>query len=410
MLRGCLLALLLLAALGFGYYYWLDQTFEPPASWIAGILAGFFVMCCLGALNNARTAWRDASQVSSAKQDLQLADGRLATISGTIHPVGEPLIAPFSATPCVICEYDIASQKRLSAGSDNENSGSDFAGFLMTPCLVRTPFGDVRLLGFPILEGFGEQRCDSVVAAGMAREFMRSHEFEDRTGIKIVTVLSVFGEIWADDDGQVEKNFKLGKVTLDELFPATLDTDLLNMAKQEAEQPEVEDEDEEDNENDEDFDDDQGPVLLTEPPKLVEKRVDVGEHVCAIGIYNEMRRGLLPPRGSTSPNRLLRGTAEQIQKRSRAAMFQNFVGGLVGLAVIHGFIVLAMFLYRHSEETIRDQRHRAEQAVRSNQPEKLEPLLRRGFDINAKNPEGRTLLMEAEHPEMITWLHEHGAH
>src|SRR5436190_2593439 len=123
MLRGCLLSLLLFAALGYGYYYWLDQTFEPPGDIIGGLIAGFVVLCCIGALMNARTAWRTASQVSSARGDLQLVDGRLVTVSGTIHPLGEPLIAPFSATPCVICEYDLASQKRLNPGSDNRNSG-----------------------------------------------------------------------------------------------------------------------------------------------------------------------------------------------------------------------------------------------------------------------------------------------
>src|SRR5690242_20296693 len=118
MLRGCLLSLLLWGALSYAYFYWLDQTFEPPGSVIGGLIAGFAVLCCIGALTNARTAWRTASQVASGRGDLHLVDGRQVTVSGTIHPLSEPLIAPFSASPCVICEYDLASQKRLNPGSD----------------------------------------------------------------------------------------------------------------------------------------------------------------------------------------------------------------------------------------------------------------------------------------------------
>lgn len=429
MLRGCLLSLLFLAALGYAYYYWLDQTFEPPGSMIGGGIAGFVVMCCIGALNNARIAWRVGSQVSSARGDLQLVDGRLVTVSGAIHPVGEPLIAPFTATPCVICEYDLASQKRLSSGTDNQNSGSDYAGFLMVPCAIRTQFGEVRLLGFPILEEFPDHRCDSVIAAGQAREFLRSQEFEDRTGLKFVTVLSAFGDIWSDDDGLVQKNMKLGKVTLDELFPPSLDADLLQMARLEQEHPErfaadqeIEEDEElaeedldDDVENDavdeidEEEDDDESDVhFATKVPKLVEKRVHIGEAVCAIGIYNELKRGLLPPRGSTTPNRLLRGTAEQIERRSWSAVKQNIVGGLIGLVVVHVVILIAMQVYRHSDDTIRKQQRRADDAVRNNQSEQLEPLVRRGFDLHYRDADNRTLLMKTDSPEMVRWLIERG--
>jgi hypothetical protein len=413
MLRGCVLSLLFWAALSYAYYYWLDQTFEPPGSVIGGIVAGFVVLCCIGALNNARLAWGVASQVASARGDLQLVDGRKVTVSGTIHPLGEPLIAPFSATPCVICEYDLASQKRLNPSTDNTNSGSDFTGFLMTPCVIKTLFGDVRLLGFPILEEFPELQSYGIVAAGHAREFLKSREFEDRSGLKFVTVLSVFGEIWADDDGLVQKNMKLGKVTLDELFPPSLDDDLLRMAQLEEKYPERfaadrEEEDEEGDEEADEEDEDDDVHFHTPVPKMTEKRVHIGEHVCAIGIYNELKRGLLPPRGSTTPNRLLRGTAEQIEKRSRAAVWQNIVGGLLGLIIVHVVILIVTQVFLHSDETIRDRTRRVENAVRNNDQTTLESLARRGFDLNYRDADGQSLLMKTDSPEMVRWLIERG--
>jgi len=63
--------------------------------------------------------------------------------------------------------------------------------------------------------------------------------------------------------------------------------------------------------------------------------VAVGEPVCAVGIYNEMRRGLLPPGRGRTPNRLLRGSVEQIEDKSRRAFFRNLIGSLVALVIIH---------------------------------------------------------------------------
>ena len=409
MLRGCLLSLAFLIALACGYYYWLDQTFEPPASIVAGGIVGFLVLCCLGALNNARIAWSDGSRAAAARHDLNLVDGRLTTVSGTIHPLGEPLLAPFSGTPCILCEYDLTSQKRLSAASDNENSGSDYAGFLMVPCVIRSAFGDVRMLGFPILESFNSSHATSYPDAARAREFLQSREFEDRSGLKMVSVLSAFGDIWSDDDGLVQKNMRLGNVSMEELFPPSLDEDLLKVIRWQQEHPEdfIDSEDEDD---DDDEDSDyvaQG--FTTKIPKLVEKRVEIGEQVCAIGIYNEALRGLLPPKGSSSPNRLLRGTPEQIETLSRTKVFQNTIGGLIGLLVIHGAIWGVSQVYRNSPDTIRDQQNRAEAAVRKEDLVQLAALVRRGLEIDFRDSNGRTLLMEATDPKVSDWLIEHGA-
>ena len=64
MVKGCVYALLLFVALVAGYIYWLEQTLDWPESWIAGGIAGFVVLCSLGALTNARIAWRDWGRVA----------------------------------------------------------------------------------------------------------------------------------------------------------------------------------------------------------------------------------------------------------------------------------------------------------------------------------------------------------
>ncbi len=395
MLRGCLLTLGLLAALIGGYYYWFDQVFEPPGSWIGAGVAGFLVMCGLGALTNAARAWGDWSRVSTARRDVQLIDGRVSAVAGEIRAIGEPLLAPFSGTPCVLCEYDLTSDDSVvkAAENDNPNSGSDYAGFLMVPSAIHTPLGDVRLLGFPLIEGFAEQRCTSPEAVRNAREFLSTYEFEDRTGMKFVKVLAVFGQIWSDDDGLVQKNMQFRTITVDELFPPDhLQAESSDLAQADGDETS-----------------DEEPTTQWPIPKMVERLVPVGEHVCAIGIYDEMRRGLVPPPCSTKPNRLLRGTADQIEARLRRKVVAQLLAGLIGLAIIHAAIFAVIALYQHSPDVVRDQQQRAMQAVSQGDPSALEPLVRRGLNINFRDAQGRSLLKFATDAKTAEWLIEHGA-
>jgi hypothetical protein len=182
MLRGCSLTLVLYATLAVGYFYWLRSVFPPPGVYIGAAVVGFLVLCCLGALSNARRALKDWSLASFARHGLPPRDGELIAVTGTIHPLGEPLIAPFSGEPCVVTE----------------------------------------------------------------------------------------------------------------------------------------------------------------------KRVGVGEQVCVIGVYHEMNRGLLPPAGSGKPNRLIRGSAEQVEQKSRSAFFRNLAGSLLALVVIHAGVYAVMQAYLHS--------------------------------------------------------------
>src|SRR5688572_15699037 len=154
MLRGCLLSLLLLAALVGFYIYWLSNAFPESEGLTLGVIVGLIVFFCIGALSNAWRAWGDWSLVSEARYGLPLNDGRMVAVSGPIRPLGDPLIAPFSHTECVLCEYDLAKPEATGSSDDSDNTGSDYSGFLMTPSKIEGRSGEIRLLGFPLLEGF----------------------------------------------------------------------------------------------------------------------------------------------------------------------------------------------------------------------------------------------------------------
>src|SRR5262245_44497610 len=304
MLRSCLFLLAAYAALFAAYFWWLGTMFDPPGVYIGAGVVALIVGGCLGTLYNARVAYREWSLVAAARHGMPWSDGAWTAIAGEIHPVAEPLLAPFSGEECLICEYDVTSQQRVAAANQAENSnpGSDFAGFLMNPCVIRGQTGELRLLGFPNLVGFGERTCRGSQAVQNAREFFAGNQFEDFSGLKLVTVFSAIKSAWSDDDGLVRKNLRLCKTTPQSLLPppAEAESDVSNRPLSPADvamddSPAV---DRDEDEDDDDLDD-EGPDVSAGParggtPLLKEKRVKVGENVCAIGIYSGERRGLVP--------------------------------------------------------------------------------------------------------------------
>ncbi|HTN73682.1 MAG TPA: hypothetical protein VL096_00490, partial [Pirellulaceae bacterium] len=107
MLRGCLFALTLYGGLSAAYYWWLSRELGSPENWIAALVAGFATFCCIGALLNSWYAARDRKLVRAAILDLPPVDGQLMAAVGTIHSMGDSVVAPFSERPCVLCEYSI---------------------------------------------------------------------------------------------------------------------------------------------------------------------------------------------------------------------------------------------------------------------------------------------------------------
>jgi hypothetical protein len=403
MLRSCLLLLATYLLLVFGYAWWLGWMFDPPGQYIGAAVVALIVGGCLGTLYNARTAYREWSLVSAARAGLPWSDGRWAAALGEIHPLGEPLTAPFSGEECVLCEYDVASRSRVSQASRNENSnpGSDFTGFLMNPCVVRSAAGEMRLLGFPNLVGFGERICDSTAAAQRAREFLTSNELEDFSGLKMVTVFSAIKAAWSDDDGLVRKNIRLCKKSPLDLFPFGASTTSPVPSLGEPATPLDDsnlDEDAADDEGDYDLDDEEldGNIQPVRPeiPLLKEKRVKVGENVCAIGIYSGQRGGLIPAGlGADHFIKLIRGRAVDIERLSRGAAIGRFFGGLIFLVLVNAATYGVLLAARRDPEPAARE---ARQLVESGgDPLRLAKLLGRGVDVNARDEFGWTMLMLA---------------
>jgi hypothetical protein len=406
MLRSCLAMLLVYAALVAGYYWWLSQMFDPPGVWIGAAIVGLLAAFCLGSIINAGVAYREWSLLAAARHDLPWSDGRWTAVAGEIHPVSEPLVAPFSGEPCVMCEYDVGSQHRISQRSQSGegNPGSDFAGFLMNPSVVRTRMGDVRLLGFPNLTGFADRVCTGFVAAKYAREFLTATPFEDYSGLKMVSVVSAITDAWTDDDGLVRKNIRLAKIDPQSLFPAWLDRDvpspaadeqLVEASKAESDEMDDEDLDEDDFDDEDELDasDSSYPSTSSNIPLLKEKRVRVGDTVCAIGIYNSAKGGLVP--GGLGADRfikLIRGRLADVERQARNSTFARFFGGLIALALINAATYGVMMANRYHPAAQEPRQREAFNVVGKGDVARLEKLIARGVDVNAISGDGLTPL------------------
>lgn len=349
MMRSCLVLLAIYAALVAVYAWWLGSVFPAPGKYIGGGFMALIAGGSLGALYNAGVAWREWSLVAAARHSMPWIDGRWTAVTGELQPLAAPVVAPFSGQECALCEYDAALGSRVQLRSGDGQPGSDFVGFLMNGCVVRGTLGDLKLIGFPNLVGFGERLCGSGEAQQNARAFLLGTEFEDMSGLKMMSVFSAIKSAWSDDDGLVRKNIRLCGQTPQQIFPGawSLAAAQVNPVKAPEADDDLIDEDldeeleEDEDELDDDVDDsegerDAGGYVRRERLILKEKRVKIGEKVCAFGIYSGAKRGLTPGGlGADHFIKLVRGKPEAIEAAARGRVWQNIVGGIIGLTVVH---------------------------------------------------------------------------
>src|SRR5262249_30200880 len=116
MKKACLVGLLTWAAVSAAYWYWLRQHLNPPADiWVA-IIAGFFMAVVIGTFRTAIAAAGDARRVRAAIEPggfmgEEPKDGETIAVAGTIRPLGEALLAPFSRRPAVLYSYEIEHER-----------------------------------------------------------------------------------------------------------------------------------------------------------------------------------------------------------------------------------------------------------------------------------------------------------
>lgn len=371
MVRACAIPLVLWGGLWTLYAYLLSSVLDLTGSFFAGGFVGLMVLAFAGGLIESRSIWRSRRAVSNAIRQAPLVDGRLTAVIGEVVPIDDPAEAPFSGEPCILCEYSIKDPRKSDSSrteSKDPHFGVDVAGFSMTPCQIRSSQGELRLFGFPQLDGF-----DTIYPAlpshmNAARWLVESDEF-DVVGVRIGGLLRSLQQTYVDEDGSVDRRYLLNKEAVTMFrdvdpylhLPDGFVRELLEqMDKEEDDWDEDEeledekggqDEDEEADQDADEEDDDDGGIdviaLKQRLPKLAETIVPIGAKVCALGIYSAERRGLVPRVGFYSDyTRLYAGDVLELEGRLRREFRQRLFGSSFALIVVHGILGAALILGR----------------------------------------------------------------
>ena len=295
-MKGCAIMLAVFGVV-FAGYYWLLQHIEFPGNLLLSLFGAIGLLMLVSALKQMIFGDGHGAAFKRALQRAPLQEGETEAVWGPIHPIGVPLIAPFSGESCVAYEYD-AKKSEVTDNKGTHGQGSYFSGFALTPSVIRSNRGDVRLLGFSMLTNFPESELrrfgDPLESA---RQFLNETEFEQMGLTKIGTMLSQMDSVIADDDGSVCKDWIMEKKE----------------------------------------------TIKLETSVLSEKRIAAGDVVTAVGIWDPARRGLVPKLGNKSVIVDLRpGGGEAMVAAASKRPWALLAFSLVWSGFVHVFIYLAL--------------------------------------------------------------------
>jgi len=297
MKRGCLVALLTWAAFSAVYWHFIHERLNPPANLWVPIGAGFFMAIVIGVIRTAIGSAADARRVRRSLEPAgfmgeQPKDGETIVVAGTIRPLGQALTAPFSHKRAVLYNYEV---ERPGPRTRNQSGTvKDYSGFALTPSVIDSMRGQVKLLCFPQLEAVEKEVAFGDDAVSNATAYIRDTQWTSMEGFNPTQIYREVKEMLTDDDGQIRKDWRM------------------------RERPDLE-----------------GATLM-------EQIVAPGSQVFAFGKWSAEKRGLIPDSGV--PARLVVGDARAVLKSLRGKVVGNIIGALL-LGGVMNAILYAVVVY-----------------------------------------------------------------
>jgi len=202
---GCLAVLLAIGGAFAAYRDLLTGTVLEDKLWIGGILAVMAGMI-VGNIHGLLLALNQKK--ASGKQRSEWVDGELVVVSGRIQSTRSPMVSPFSATPCVLLEYQAKS------GESGSRDATDYRGFMMSPCSIYTTQGSVNVVGFPLLTKLSPTSLVEDIHYQRAGEFFKQVTFQEQVANPF-ELLKQINQVFSKDAGEVQAHFSDGKSILD---------------------------------------------------------------------------------------------------------------------------------------------------------------------------------------------------
>jgi len=186
------------------YYYREIQKDLVPCLFLSVLFSFLLVLACL-AFVGAFTELRDRRIIKSTQQGGLLRDGKRCAVLGAVSPLGEPLLAPFSRTPCVAYEYRIYHRVSTTKGTA---FAEDFEGWAMTPAVINTGAREVKILCAPDLRDFPRKTHSNY---NNANQFIAETAFEKSSLLNIFSIKTYIDDYRDETTGLFRQDLRHSK-------------------------------------------------------------------------------------------------------------------------------------------------------------------------------------------------------
>jgi hypothetical protein len=274
----------------------------PQVAAISGFFGGGALWLGFAYLWGIKKKFADSSMIRRALAGMPPVNGEKTAAIGRIEPVGSPMKSPLTRTACVAYKYEI------SRGYGDRKS-VHYEGFALTPSMIQTQQGSIRLLAWTDLKDPSED-VPPEIAMKNAEEYIAATQFREPGAANIRAALGEMFDVYRDDDGTVRHD-RMGA----QPFAASKGIE---------------------------------PPVEMENDRYVEWLLRPGEPVCVIGTYSTERGGIVPSKEPIAdPVTLERGEPHQFAGRQASGAVGYFIGGtifiaasLVALILLYAFVPL----------------------------------------------------------------------
>jgi hypothetical protein len=346
--KSCgLIASLALASVG-GYFllirHYAPRGTEITAMAILAVLGGVSLLVFLGSIGTLFQVAKDRSVIRAALAGKPFKNGKRAAAIGRIVPAGLSLCtSPFSEKECVGYQYDVTQTVRHRGKRGGTSRMELCSGFGLTPSVIRSPQGDIRLLGFPLLDDWKHRRISSPEERRKVAEYVASTKFL-KVGLgNVAGAFRQYEELFGDEDGAVRKD--LGEA-----------------------------------------------IEIQDSHEITEIVVPSGAEACAIGMFDSSKSALVYGKSFGVPIRLIPGTAEAAIQKMKSANLSTVIFGIVFSLLMHAFLGTAYYMSSTYETRLPETRQAdlLLTAVHSKDLKELERLLKEGLSPDLRDSSGQT--------------------
>lgn len=282
-----IISLLIVILIGYVSYTFYGNYLPSELSVLKYVVAVFNIIV-YGSFINSISSILDFGKMKKSfnmQNTPNFKDGKKVIIFGQILPINNAdLVSPITKQRCLFYNYSVFHEIK---NNNEKQEIIDFYGTNLYPSYVLAGPMKVKILGYPTLENFEEQKFTDPTHQGEYYsnivEYINTNSFEqlsDDPLSRIKNSISVTKEFYADDDGAIKKNISFASQNFD-----------------------------------------------IRKEQLSEQIIKPGEEVCVIGTWNSAKQSLIVD-FKTSIITIIKGKSEEIFQQTKNKAFRGTIAAL----------------------------------------------------------------------------------